>query len=93
MAPSEQSDRDLALAAFSALELNQLQRVVELAGRIEGPMQANGIRDYLLGSVLARRGQHEQALRIALDLYGQDASRASGERLRADALALLPGRR
>lgn len=91
MAPSEQSDRDLALAAFSALELNQLQRVVELAGRIEGPMQANGIRDYLLGSVLARRGQHEQALRIALDLYGQDASRASGERLRADALALLQG--
>ena len=83
--------RDLALAAFAALELDQLERVVELAGRIEGPMQANGIRDYLLGSVLARRGQHEQALQIALALYGQDGSRASGERLRADTLAMLQG--
>jgi hypothetical protein len=85
------SSRDLALAAFAALELDQLDRVVELAGRIEGPMQANGIRDYLLGSVQARRGQHEQALQIALQLYGQEASRASGERLRADTLALLQG--
>jgi len=87
----ELSSRDLALAAFAALELDQLERVVELASRIEGPMQANGIRDYLLGSVLARRGHHEQALQIALDLYGQEASRASGERLRADTLALLQG--
>ena len=54
-------------------------------------MQANGIRDYLLGSVLARRGQHEQALQMALALYGQEATRTSGERLRADTLALLQG--
>jgi GT2 family glycosyltransferase len=91
MTADADTSRELALAAFAALELGQLERVQELAGRIEGPMQANGIRDYLLGSVLARRGQHEQALQIALALYGQDASRASGERLRADALALLHG--
>jgi GT2 family glycosyltransferase len=91
MVHAQYSGRDLALAAFAALELDQLERVVELAGRLEGPMQANGIRDYLLGSVLAKRGQHEQALQIALDLYAQEASRASGERLRADALALLQG--
>jgi hypothetical protein len=71
----ELSGRDLAQAAFAALELDQLDRVVELAGRIEGPMKANGIRDYLLGSVQARRGQHEQALQIArqtgaLDPFG-----------------------
>ena len=83
--------RDLALAAFAALELDHLDRVIELAGRLDGPMQANGIRDYLLGSVLARRGQHEQALQLALALYGQEASRASGERLRSDTLALLAG--
>ena len=91
MVPIEYIGRDLALAAFAALELDQLDRVVELAGRIEGLMQANGIRDYLLGYVQARRGQHEQALQIALALYGQEATRASGERLRADTLALLQG--
>lgn len=84
-------DRDLALAAFAALEVDQLERVVELASRLIGPMQSNGIRDYLLGSVLAKRGQYEQALQIALDLYAQETSRASGERLRADTLALLQG--
>ena len=29
--------------------------------------------------MLAKRGQHEQALQIALDLYAQETSRASGE--------------
>jgi GT2 family glycosyltransferase/glycosyltransferase involved in cell wall biosynthesis len=88
---SLQPTHDLALEAFTALEMDQLERVVELASRIEGPMRANGIRDFLLGSVLARRGEHEQALEIALALYGQDASRASGERLRADTLARMQG--
>ena len=91
MGHAQHRDRDLALAAFAALEVDQLERVVELASRLDGPMQSNGIRDYLLGSVLAKRGQHEQALQIALDLYAQETSRASGERLRADTLALLQG--
>ena len=90
---SIESGRDLALAAFAALEMDRLEQVCELAERISGPLQANGIRDYLLGMVSARRGEHERALQIALGLYGQDASRASGERLRADTLALLQGLR
>jgi len=66
------SSRDLALAAFAAFELDQLERVVELASRIEGPRQAIGIRDYLFGSEQAPRGQHEQELQIAPQLYGQE---------------------
>ena len=88
-----ESGRDLALAAFAALEIDRLEQVRELADRISGPLQANGIRDYLLGMVSARRGEHERALQIAMALYGQDASRGSGERLRADTLALMQGLR
>jgi hypothetical protein len=80
---SIESGRDLALAAFAALEMDRLEQVCELAERISGLLHANGIRDYLLGMVSARRGEHERALQIAMALYGQDASRASGERLRA----------
>ena len=90
---SIESGRDLALAAFAALEMDRLEQVCELAERISGPLQANGIRDYLLGMVSARRGEHERALQIAMALYGQDGSRGSGERLRADTLALMQGLR
>jgi len=85
--------RDIALAAFAALEMDRLEQVHELAYQISGPLEATGIRDYLLGIVSARRGEHERALQIAMALYGQDASRASGERLRADTLALMQGLR
>ena len=81
------------MAAFAALEMDRLDQVLELANRISGPLQANGIRDYLLGMVSARRGEHERALQIAMALYRHDASRASGERLRADTLALMQGLR
>lgn len=91
MAPDRSSAHELAIAAFAALEMDRLEQAAELATGISGPLQRNGIRDYLLGSVLARRGEHEQALRIALALYGQEASRVSGERLRADTLALMQG--
>lgn len=90
---SPDQNRELAIEAFTALEMDRLERVLELAHRISGPLQLNGIRDYLLGSVLARRGEHEQALRLALELYSHDSSRASGERLRADTLALMQGLR
>ena len=87
----DRTDHDLAIEAFTALEMDRLERVVDLARRIEGPMRINGIRDFLLGSVQARQGNYEQALRIALNLYNQEASRSSGERLRADTLARMQG--
>ncbi len=90
---SVDSSRDVALDAFAALEMDRLDLVWELAGQISGPLLANGIRDYLLGAVLARRGEHERALEIALALYSQESSRASGERLRADTLAVMQGLR
>ena len=65
MATEPYAGRDLALAAFAALEMDRLEQVCELAERISGPLQANGIRDYLLGMVSARRGEHERALQIA----------------------------
>jgi len=86
------SDRSLVLAAQAALELDKLDRVIELASKISGSMRANGLRDYFLGSVLARRGEHEQALQIALSLYGAEISRGIGERLRNETLALMQGR-
>lgn len=84
--------KGLALAALAALEMDKLDRVVELANRISGPLQENGFCDYLLGTVLARQGEHEHALQIALSLYGVDVSRRSGERLRSETLQLMQGR-
>ena len=72
--------------------MDKLDRVVELANRISGPLQANGFRDYLLGTVLARRGEYEHALHIALALYVVDGSRRYGERLRSETLELMQGR-
>ena len=91
MSIKHRQDHELALAGLAALEMDRLDQVNELAKRIDGPLKTNGIRDYLLGMVLARRGEHLRALQIAMALHRQDASRASGERLRNDTLALMQG--
>ena len=91
MSITHRQDHELALAGLAALDMDRLDQVNELAKRISGPLRTNGIRDYLLGMVLARRGEHVRALQIAVALHGQDASRASGERLRKDTLALMQG--
>ena len=93
MSASSKSGHELFWAALAALEMDRLDQVSELAGRITGPLQANGVRDYLLGMVKARRGDHEGALQLSMALYGQEISRASGERLRSDTLALMQGLR
>lgn len=82
-------DRELALAASAALSLGQLDRAAQLALQLGGPMLETGLREYLLGSIEARRGNHEAALQTAMVLYEQDLSRDNGERLRRDVLELM----
>jgi GT2 family glycosyltransferase len=82
-------DRELALAASAALSLGQLDRAAQLALQLGGPMLETGLREYLLGSIEARRGNHEAALQTAMVLYEQDLSRDKGERLRRDVLELM----
>jgi hypothetical protein len=84
-------DTQLAIEALAALEMDQLERAVKLAATLDGALVTNGLRDYVIGTVLARRGDYDQALALAMALYGQDASRVCAERLRTETLGLMQG--
>ena len=88
---SSDTNTQLAIDALAALEMDQLDRAVKLAGTLDGALVTNGLRDYVIGTVLARRGEHDQALALAMELYGQDSSRACAERLRTETLGLMQG--
>lgn len=88
---SPDPNTQLAIEALAALEMDQLDRAVKLAGTLDGALVTNGIRDYVIGTVLARRGDYDQALALAMALYGQDASRVCAERLRTETLGLMQG--
>ncbi len=84
-------DTQVAIEALAALEMDQLERAVKLAATLDGALVTNGLRDYVIGTVLARRGDYDQALALAMALYGQDASRVCAERLRTETLGLMQG--